>query len=138
MAELRVPDPGLADPARERLRSDSKSTPDNIWGFPSYAVREAFGAKSIKEFVAPLWNVLTEPILSDYYTPKAGQAFESMEREHDRIGYAQCVRKGQVRMVRRRREGGYFTILTPPHARPRPAGWPTAAPTCTSRSVIPA
>jgi hypothetical protein len=101
-------------PRKERLRSDSKSTPDNIWGFPSYAVREAFGAKSIKEFIAPLWNVLTEPILSDYYTPKAGQAFESMEREHDRIGYAQCVRKGQVRMVRRRREGGYFTILTPP------------------------
>ena len=101
-------------PRRERLRSDSKSTPDNIWGFPSYAVREAFGAKSIKEFVSPLWNVLTEPILSDYYTPKAGQAFESMEREHDRIGYAQCVRKGQVRMVRRRRDGGYFTILTPP------------------------
>ena len=101
-------------PRKERLRSDSKSTPDNIWGFPSYAVREAFGAKSIKGFVAPLWNVLTEPILSDYYTPKAGQAFETMEREHDRIGYPQCVRKGQVRMVRRRREGGYFTILTPP------------------------
>src|SRR5688572_27384363 len=29
-------------PGGERLRSDSASTPDNIWGFPSYAVREAF------------------------------------------------------------------------------------------------
>jgi hypothetical protein len=101
-------------PRKERLRSDSKSTPDNIWGFPSYALREGFGAKSIKGFFSPLWNVMTEPILSDYYTPKAGQAFETMEKEYHRIGYPQCVRKGQVRMVRRRREGGYFTILTPP------------------------
>ncbi|TKV62245.1 hypothetical protein FDO65_07935 [Nakamurella flava] len=101
-------------PRAERLRSDSASTPDNIWGFPSYAVREAFGAKSVGDFVKPLWNVMTEPILADYYTPKAGQAFETMEREYKRIGYQQCVRKGQVRMVRRRREGGYFTILTPP------------------------
>jgi len=28
-------------PRQERLRSDSASCPDNIWGFPSYAVREA-------------------------------------------------------------------------------------------------
>ena len=98
----------------ERLRSDSKSTPDNIWGFPSYALREAFGAKSFSDWFKPLWNVGTEPILSNYYTPKAGQAFDTMERESNRIGYQQCVRKGQVRMVRRRREGGYFTILTPP------------------------
>ncbi len=101
-------------PRGERLRSDSKSTPDNIWGFPSYAVREAFAAQSAKGFALPLWNVLTEPILADYYTPKAGQAFDTMEREYHRISYPQCVRKGQVRMVRRRRDGGYFTILTPP------------------------
>ena len=29
----------------DRLRSDSQSTPDNPWGFPSYAFREAFGAR---------------------------------------------------------------------------------------------
>jgi hypothetical protein len=97
-------------PRRERLRSDSSSTPDNIWGFPSYALREAWADKSLK----PLWNVATEPIFADYYTPKAGHAFETMEKEYHRIGYQQVVRQGQVRMVRRRREGGYFTILTPP------------------------
>jgi hypothetical protein len=96
-------------PRTERLRSDSASCPDNIWGFPSYAVREALATKSPR----PLWQVLVEPILDDYYTPKAGQAFESMEREHDRISYADTVVKGQVRMVRRRVGGGYFTILTP-------------------------
>jgi hypothetical protein len=96
-------------PRGERLRSDSASCPDNIWGFPSYAVREALTTRSPRS----LWNVLVEPILADYYTPKAGQAFESMEREHDRISYADTVVQGQVRMVRRRIGGGYFTILTP-------------------------
>ena len=81
-------------PRSERLRSDSASTPDNIWGFPSYAVREAFSAKSFGGFVSPLWNVLTEPIFSNYYTPKAGHAFESMEREYHRVGYAASLRKG--------------------------------------------
>ncbi len=97
-------------PRGERLRSDSASCPDNIWGFPSYGIREAWATKSVK----PLFQLLTEPILDDYWTPKAGHAFESMEREHDRIGYAETVVKGQVRMVRRRIGGGYFTILTPP------------------------
>jgi hypothetical protein len=101
-------------PRGERLRSDSASTPDNIWGFPSYAVREALAAKGLKDKLFPLWNVATEPIFSNYYTPKAGQAFESMERETARIGYFDCLVKGLVRMVRKRRGGGYFTILTPP------------------------
>jgi hypothetical protein len=114
-------------PRGERLRSDAGSNPDNIWGFPSYAVREAWHGK--KGFVAtatgvkkqstagakmaPLFNVLTEPILTDYFTPRAGQAFAGMEREAWRIGYTQMLRKGLVRMVRRRQGAGYFTILTP-------------------------
>jgi hypothetical protein len=102
-------------PRTERLRSDSASCPDNIWGFPSYALREAIATKSLD----PLWNVLTEPLLRDYYTPKAGHAFESMEKEHARIGYPETVVKGQVRMVRRRIGGGYFTILTPPEGASR-------------------
>ncbi|WP_376740707.1 hypothetical protein [Gordonia paraffinivorans] len=97
-------------PRGERLRSDSASTPDNIWGFPSYAVREAWADRTLK----PLWNVLVEPIFANYYTPRAGQAFESMEKECKRIGYLECLRRGQVRMIRRRNGGGYFTILTPP------------------------
>lgn len=97
-------------PRGERLRSDSQSMPDNIWGFPSYAFREAWSDKT----VAPVWNVLTEPILNDYWTPRAGQVFESMEKEGTRIGYWDMVSQGQVRMVRRRYGGGYFVILTPP------------------------
>lgn len=97
-------------PRQERLRSDSQSMPDNIWGFPSFAFREAWEDKTF----APVWNVVTEPTLCDYYTPRAGQVFKTMEREANRIGYWPLVTKGQVRMVRRRIGGGYFTILTPP------------------------
>src|SRR5262249_2299164 len=35
-------------PPHERLRSNSLSTPDNIWGFPGYASRETW--KDLKEF----------------------------------------------------------------------------------------
>ena len=101
-------------PRPERLRSDSGSTPDNIWGFPSYAVREAFGAKSIRGFLEPLWQVFVEPIFTDYYTPRAGDVFASMAKEAERIGWDDMRVKGLVRMVRKRQAGGYFTILTPP------------------------
>jgi hypothetical protein len=97
-------------PREERLRSDSASCPDNIWGFPSYAVREALATKSPRR----LFQVAVEPIFDDYYTPKAGHAFTTMEKEYHRISYPETVVKGQVRMVRRRVGGGYFTILTPP------------------------
>jgi len=96
-------------PEPERIRSDSASRPDNIWGFPSYALAEAVTERT----VAPLWQVLIEPIWADYYTPKAGRVFAGLERERKRIGYDQMLVKGQVRMIRKRAGGGYFVILTP-------------------------
>lgn len=97
-------------PGHERLRSDSAATPDNIWGFPGYAIREGWTEKSLK----PWWNVFVEPVFKDFYTPRAGDVFRSMDREAARIGWRGMLDKGQVRMVRRRQGGGYFTILTPP------------------------
>ncbi|HVB43849.1 MAG TPA: hypothetical protein VNF47_14260 [Streptosporangiaceae bacterium] len=96
-------------PRSERIRSDSASRPDNIWGFPSYALAEAVSERTF----APLWQVLVEPIWADFYTPKAGRVFAGLERESKRIGYPQMLVKGQVRMVRKRAGGGYFVILTP-------------------------
>ncbi len=96
-------------PRPERIRSDSASRPDNIWGFPSYAVTEAFQEGNWGE----LWHVFVEPMWADYYTPKAGRVFAGLERESKRIGWDQMLVKGQVRMVRKRRGGGYFIILTP-------------------------
>ena len=102
-------------PRAERLRSDSKSTPDNIWGFPSYALREAFGAKSFADWFKPLWNVLHRADLSRTTTrPRPVRRSRRWSAKPTGSATSRCVRKGQVRMVRRRREGGYFTILTPP------------------------
>ena len=101
-------------PRGERIRSDSASRPDNIWGFPSYALAEAVRERTL----APLRQVLVEPIWADYYTPKAAQVFAGLERESRRISYQQMLVRGQARMVRRRRGGGYFTILTPPGGTP--------------------
>jgi len=97
-------------PRGERLRSDSASRPDNIWGFPSYGLSEGVRNFNVKV----LWSLFTEPIFADYYTPKAGQVFENLEREKNRISYDEMLVKGLVRIVRRRYGGGYFTILTPP------------------------
>src|ERR1041385_8025612 len=97
-------------PRKERIRSDSSSRPDNIWGFPSYALEEAWKDKNLGH----LWQVLTEPILNDYWTPRAGTVFENLEREMKRIGWKEMLANGVVRMVRRRVGGGYYTILTPP------------------------
>jgi len=100
-------------PRQERLRSDSGSCPDNLWGFPAYSIREAWEAKGLTKKLDPLWNVLTEPILTDYYTPRAGQVFNAMEKEARRIGWSEMHVQGLVRMTRRRTGGGYFTIFTP-------------------------
>ncbi len=95
-------------PRHERLRSDSGSVMDNIWGWPSYALREAWADKSFGR----VWQVATEPILTEYFTPKAGQVYESVVREAARIGWNDMVTLGYVRMVRRNREGGYFVVQT--------------------------
>jgi hypothetical protein len=97
-------------PRQARIRSDSSSRPDNLWGFPSYALSEAWRDKSL----AHLFHVLIEPVFADYWTPRAGTVFESIDREMKRINYSSMLAKGVVRLVRRRVGGGYFTILTPP------------------------
>jgi hypothetical protein len=102
-------------PRWRRLRSDSASCPDNIWAFPSYALREAFAAERPRNFIGPLWNVLTEPVLCDYWTPTAGQLFRGMQREGDRIGYWESVTHGQAVMTHRREGGGYFSVVMPRH-----------------------
>jgi len=97
-------------PVNERIRSDSSSMPDNFWGFPSFALREARQDKSL----ASLWSVFSEPIFTDYWTPRLRMVFAGMKEEADRIDWWSMCTKGQVRMIRRRQGGGYFVILTPP------------------------
>lgn len=108
----------------QRLRSDSSSTIDNIWGFPSYALREGFSAKGLRNKLRPWTNVIMEPVFADFYTPKAGQVYDSVAAEANRIGWHSMTSKGVVRMVRPRHGGGYFTVLTPPRGSKPPPGSP--------------
>ncbi len=96
-------------PPQERLRSDSGSVMDNVWGWPGYALREAVSERTLR----PAWQALTEPILTEYYTPRAGQVYASVAREAQRIGWSSMLRPGVVRTVRRRTGGGYFVLHTP-------------------------
>ncbi|MEL7207260.1 MAG: hypothetical protein AAGK32_03345, partial [Actinomycetota bacterium] len=93
----------------DRLRSDAGSVMDNIWGFPSYAWREAWSDRTLR----PLATVATEPILSDYFTPRAGQVYDSVDRETERIGWSEMIHGGLARAVRRRAEGGWFVLVAP-------------------------
>ena len=62
-------------------------------------MQEAFEEKSL----APLWNVFTEPILCDYWTPKAGMVFRGLQKEATGSGTGppssagRCVWSGDVR-----------------------------------------
>ncbi|MGA1344846.1 MAG: hypothetical protein ACO35E_02585, partial [Ilumatobacteraceae bacterium] len=84
-----------------RIRSDSSSMMDNVWGWPGYAVREAAGFRP-EGAMTPLWSVLTEPLIADYWTPTAGQVFRSIDREMPRIGWHEMHVPGLVRPLRRR------------------------------------
>ena len=117
-------------PRTERLRSDSASRPDNIWGFPSYAFGEGFKTPG------SWWQVFVEPIFDDYYTPQAGQAFTA----HGARGQPDPLQRhagqgpGPDRppTVRRR-------LLHDPHPargrHRRPSGWRSAPGSCTWRSA---
>ncbi|MEH2285428.1 MAG: FHA domain-containing protein [Nostoc sp.] len=97
-------------PLYERLRSNSDSCPDNIWGWPSYALREAWGdlAKGqMKSAFKYLWQVFAEPTFAETYTPRAGNVFDSIDRETKRIGWNQIYRYGRVRVIRKTDDGRY-------------------------------
>ncbi len=97
-------------PLHERLRSNSDSCPDNIWGFPSYAIREAwhdFSRGDFKASLGYLWQVFSEPTFAQTYTPRSGNVFDSIDREAKRIGWEQIFRYGSVRSIRKTTDGRY-------------------------------
>ncbi|AKG19934.1 FHA domain-containing protein [Calothrix sp. 336/3] len=97
-------------PSHERLRSNSDSCPDNIWGFPSYAWREAwhdFIKGHVDYSFKTLWQVFAEPSFAETYTPKAGNVFASIDREAKRIGWEQIFHYGRVRAIRKTDDGRY-------------------------------
>ncbi|HLO47604.1 MAG TPA: FHA domain-containing protein [Kamptonema sp.] len=97
-------------PPHERLRSNSDSCPDNIWGWPSYAVREAWGEMLKGHLGASLnllWQVFAEPTFAETYTPRSGNVFDAIDREADRIGWKEMFCYGRVRGIRKTEDGRY-------------------------------
>jgi len=97
-------------PLHERLRSNTESTPDNIWGTPGYAAREAW--QSFKtghwgDAIQAMWQVFGEPTVAQTYTPRAGDVFRSMDWEAKRIGWGNMWRFGRMRAIRKTDDGRY-------------------------------
>jgi pSer/pThr/pTyr-binding forkhead associated (FHA) protein len=97
-------------PLHERLRSNSDSCPDNIWGWPSYAWREFWHDSTkgkLNSAFKYLWQVFAEPTFAETYTPRAGNVFDSIDREAKRISWQQIYRYGRVRAIRKTEDGRY-------------------------------
>ena len=109
-------------PPHERLRSGSDSCPDNIWGWPGYAWREAWSDfKSFKwgRSVKHLWQVFAEPVFANTYTPKSGRVFASIDREADRICWWKMLKYGRIRGIRQTDDGRYAIAYSIPNAKVR-------------------
>ena len=108
-------------PLHERLRSNSDSCPDNIWGWPGYAVREAASSLAqgqIGNAMKRTWQIFGEPTFAETYTPRAGDVFRSVDREATRIGWERIWRYGRVRAIRKTDDGRYviaYSQSTPQH-----------------------
>ncbi len=96
-------------PGYERLRSNSPSTPDNIWGFPGYAMRETWrDLKYLKLWgMKYILQVFGEPFLFESYTPRLEDVFKSIDVEANRIGWDAMWTPGRVLKIRRLDDGRY-------------------------------
>lgn len=101
----------------ERIRSNSDSCPDNIWGWPGYALREAWSSVFSGNLVQAgkcLWQVFAEPLLNtDTYTPIAGNVYASINREAKRISWKSMWRAGDIKAIRKTDDGRYVIVYSP-------------------------
>ncbi len=113
-------------PPYERLRSGSDSCPDNIWGWPGYAWREAWREVFSGQVISAakhLWQVFSEPVLADTYTPISGKVFESLDREAERIDWSEILRYGRIRAIRKTTDGRYAVAYSVPGETQRVHGY---------------
>jgi pSer/pThr/pTyr-binding forkhead associated (FHA) protein len=86
------------------------STPDNVWGWPGYAVREVWGDMKkgrLLQAGKTAWQVFGEPSLAQTYTPISGQVFDSIDKEARRINWDKIWRYGHVKSIRKTDDGRY-------------------------------
>lgn len=100
-------------PGEERLRSNSVSTPDNIWGFPGYASRETW--RQLKRMrpggLRYIMQVFGEPAITQSYTPRSKDVFDSIDRESARIGWKGLCLNARVLALRKTNDGRYAVAV---------------------------
>ncbi len=102
-------------PLHERVRSHSEACPDNLWGFPSYGMREIWRSVrggQLRHALHVAGQLLSEPVIADTYTPRAGDVFASLDREAARIGWERMRRPGLARAIRKTDDGRYVVAWT--------------------------
>jgi len=108
-------------PPHERLRSNSISTPDNIWGFPGYASRETW--RDLKEFrftgLKHIFQVFGEASLAQSFTPRSGDVFKSIDSEAERIGWREMFVSGRVLGIRKTNDERYAVAYRVPEDQAR-------------------
>jgi pSer/pThr/pTyr-binding forkhead associated (FHA) protein len=99
----------------ERLRSPADACPDNLWGFPNYAMIEAIrgiAKGKLRSSLYQLWQVFAEPILANTYTPKSGDVIAAIDREAARISWRKMIRTSHVQAIRKTTDGRYAIVYT--------------------------
>ncbi len=102
-------------PPYERLRSNSDSRPDNVWGFPSYATREILHdlrSGDVGQASRKTWQIIGEPAFVQTFTPRSGDVFAAIDREAARIGWTSMLRFGRIRAIRKSAEGRLVVIAS--------------------------
>jgi pSer/pThr/pTyr-binding forkhead associated (FHA) protein len=102
-------------PGYERLRSNSDACPDNIWGWPSYGLREIWQSLKEGQFghaIRIAMQIFGEPVLADTYTPRADAVYGSLEQEAHRIGWERIWRYGWARTLRKTDDGRYVVAYS--------------------------
>ena len=100
-------------PSEERLRSDSGSRPDNLWGWPGYGVSEIGSSVRSGRFgqaAGLAWQLFCELAMSESYTPRAEAVYESIGQEARRIGWQEMWRFGRIQAIRKTDDERYAVL----------------------------
>lgn len=96
---------------KDRLRSNSDARPDNLWGFPSYAVgeiAEAIGQGAWRTVGKLAWQIFAEPTFAETYTPRLGDVSQAMEQEAKRIAWQKMWHYGRAFAIRKTDDERYL------------------------------
>jgi pSer/pThr/pTyr-binding forkhead associated (FHA) protein len=100
--------------AKDRIRSAADACPDNPWGFPSYALREAvqkLARGQLQHGIQLLWQVFTEPLFGQQYGPTDEQILKAVDREVARISWQVMLRYALVQSIRKTTDGRYALLF---------------------------